>query len=108
LAAAESALTLETEESEASEEAVPELNDDGSDLDSTDRSFLELNHRFGLSFFMSCMAKSEGLIETQEEERAIMKTKEEKQWKGFETKDSRRRMLKWSVKAMRQLPRSFQ
>jgi hypothetical protein len=54
------------------------------------------------------MAKSEGLIETQEEERAIMKTKEEKQWKGFETKDSRRRMLKWSVKAMRQLPRSFQ
>jgi len=83
LAAAEFALTLEMEESEASEEAVPELNDDGSDLDSSDRSFLELNHRFGLSFFMSCMAKSEGSIETQEEERAIIKTKRREAMKGF-------------------------
>lgn len=63
-------------------EAVPELNDDGSDLDSMDRSFLEPNNRFGLSFFMSCMAKSEGLIQTQEEERAVIKTKRRETMEG--------------------------
>ncbi len=72
----------EDAEEEEEEEAVPEPNDDGSDLDTMDRSFLEPNKLFGLSFLMNFIAKFRELIETRMEKISVEKTEKREIMKG--------------------------
>lgn len=62
------------EDAEEEEEAVPEPNDDGSDLDTMDRSFLGPKKFFGLSFLMNFIAKFRELIGTRMEKISVEKT----------------------------------
>lgn len=72
----------EDAEEEEEDEAVPEPNDDGSDLDTMDRSFLEPNKIFGLSFLMNFIAKFRELIGTQMEKISVEKTEKREIMKG--------------------------
>ena len=72
----------EDAEEEEEEEAVPEPNDDGSDLDTMDRSFLGPNKLFGLSFLMNFIAKFRELIETRMEKISVENTEKREIMKG--------------------------
>jgi hypothetical protein len=70
------------EEAEEEEEAVPEPNDDGSDLDTVDRSFLEADKIFWLSFLMNFIAKFRELIGTRMEKISVEKTEKREIMRG--------------------------
>lgn len=72
----------DAEEDSEEEEAVPESNDDGSDLDTMDRSFLKLKRFFGLSFLMNFIAKFRELIGTRMEKISTEKTEKREIMKG--------------------------
>lgn len=72
----------EDAEEEEEDEAVPEPNDDGSDLDTVDRSFLGLKKFFGLSFLMNFIAKFRELIGTRMEKISVEKTEKREIMKG--------------------------